>query len=831
MKKLMTMLAAAAMAFGLYADGALNDVWDASTKTTSDWNTPAQWTVPDGAAEDAAVFTEGETSADNKLTLKTGSAIVSRDIPGTGAFLNESNVYFDVSLNLLGQALDELPTADLDGAKLALFVLDNTDLVAGTAVTASKALYAIGYCYGDNVPGNKALFKLGVDVDTMINKNSRLTMNAYKNVLANTTHAGFTFFLDGVEETEEADALKVTDVYYFTDDTCTAVDWATSHKADYLGDVTPTVAVTDWYNAKNIVLNLQDSDSGAEFNDIAFIGNAEVTKATITETKPDFIGSDLVAMTYTYNNEKIKVTGDALITKDCTLTVECIDQTITAPVFATDNANAVVDGNTITVTFVAGESFTISVSEAKATVTIGEDTFNFANIDDAIAKANGAEAAATIKLFDAAPVSSALTITAANTAGVVLDLNGKAITGSVDADGLINNAGKLTIKDSSEPATGSIDNSGTLMAFAVYNFGTLTIEGGWFKDSIENGDATASVAISGGKFDTQLNTQMGGVGELSATGGQFAKAAYLEAKDVPVADGYEATDEGATDGYWLVREKAKTITVTIGAAAQNANIASVLSNDVPVVYAAGDYVIPAGESLTVTYAPNAGYKFGDGAKAVWTLDVNGAASTCPEATAINYTITYKFTLDGVEVTEGVVNPNTKTTFTVADEDFTPEAAMLEGKTFEGWTPAKIACSETFENVTLTGAFTTPAAPTPQGLPEEEKEAYTKWANDPTKACPDGDDPLTADKDLIDAYLLDCAAGENALKDARDAFKITSSEFVEGEWVVKTVDQETGTEYGNGVIKMERFSDVGCTQPDEKDGNFFKAKLDFKTAND
>ena len=37
------------------------------------------------------------------------------------------------------------------------------------------------------------------------------------------------------------------------------------------------------------------------------------------------------------------------------------------------------------------------------------------------------------------------------------------------------------------------------------------------------------------------------------------------------------------------------------------------------------------------------------------------------------------------------------------------------------------------------------------------------------------------------------------------------------------------DYGNGVIRMGRYSDVECETPDEKDGNFFKAELDYKSA--
>ena len=38
-----------------------------------------------------------------------------------------------------------------------------------------------------------------------------------------------------------------------------------------------------------------------------------------------------------------------------------------------------------------------------------------------------------------------------------------------------------------------------------------------------------------------------------------------------------------------------------------------------------------------------------------------------------------------------------------------------------------------------------------------------------------------------------------------------------------------TEYGNGIIKIGRYSDGECKTASET-GNFFKAKLDFKTAN-
>ena len=36
--------------------------------------------------------------------------------------------------------------------------------------------------------------------------------------------------------------------------------------------------------------------------------------------------------------------------------------------------------------------------------------------------------------------------------------------------------------------------------------------------------------------------------------------------------------------------------------------------------------------------------------------------------------------------------------------------------------------------------------------------------------------------------------------------------------------------GNGIIKIGRYSDVECTKVDAENGNFFKAKLDFKTRN-
>ncbi|MEE0510889.1 MAG: hypothetical protein UDG94_06650 [Peptococcaceae bacterium] len=76
-------------------------------------------------------------------------------------------------------------------------------------------------------------------------------------------------------------------------------------------------------------------------------------------------------------------------------------------------------------------------------------------------------------------------ITVAADDNITLDLNGHKVT-NTDAHTIIN-YGHLVIEDSSSAATGTVDNI-THAKAAIYNYGTLTIQGGMYTRSLETQD-------------------------------------------------------------------------------------------------------------------------------------------------------------------------------------------------------------------------------------------------------------------------------------------------------------------------------------------------------
>ena len=85
----------------------------------------------------------------------------------------------------------------------------------------------------------------------------------------------------------------------------------------------------------------------------------------------------------------------------------------------------------------------------------------------------------TIKL--GAEITASITIASGKT--ITLDLNGHKLT-NTDGQHTITNNGTLTIKDSSEGKTGTVDNV-THAHAAIYNNGTMTLEGGSYTRSAE----------------------------------------------------------------------------------------------------------------------------------------------------------------------------------------------------------------------------------------------------------------------------------------------------------------------------------------------------------
>lgn len=349
------------------------------------------------------------------------------------------------------------------------------------------------------------------------------------------------------------------------------------------------------------------------------------------------------------------------------------------------------------------------------------------------------------------------------TKNITLVLNGKTLSKDVtkSADGknkmiIVQGGATLTVNGSVE---GSTVKGGLYAGVSDTSFGTIVANGGSYypaegKDDCafqSNGnaqsgagntititDATISSAndiavylagagtytITGCTIDAATGIYLKG-GALTMTGTTIAAKGEFLATLAPEGDGAKSTGDGivvdAKVGYagnvslnlgdgndvrsengYAVRDalsdKNETalsvLTITDGTYVSGAGMAAVIVADATKTTVS----ITGGKFGPVAPAANlapAGYEF-------------ALKEEFYELQAKTYTITYQYTLDGTNVTDetGIVNDNPKT-FKVTDADITLAPATFGDKVFGGWSQEKIECSQTFEDVTVTGAFTTP----------------------------------------------------------------------------------------------------------------------------
>ena len=214
-----------------------------------------------------------------------------------------------------------------------------------------------------------------------------------------------------------------------------------------------------------------------------------------------------------------------------------------------------------------GDEITFSGEGQTATIKAKDNTPRMVVLDDqgeetektypnfAVALADPTLATGTLKLKMGVNVDMNGVITA-GTIGIgkdiTIDLAGQTITGIADfADGYIFNVlgGKLTIKDSSGDNSGKIvvgqdaDYAGIISVGSIddQNIGTLNISGGTFDGAIivdpgqagEEGWPAADAAIFGGKFDEDTN---------STKNDKFTLEAFVD----------ESCDLTNAEGYWVV---------------------------------------------------------------------------------------------------------------------------------------------------------------------------------------------------------------------------------------------------------------------------------------
>lgn len=649
MKKLMTMIAAVAMSFGLFAEGEatpLENNWTAPADGTSPWN-DGKWTG------DAAIATV--TQGAGYIELKSGSNALSRELLEQAAtFTIASNVFFDVNMNLLGQVMDEIPAVDTN-AKLAIFALDPSELADESVL---PGLYAIV-----GAPtGGKWLARMNTNLESLTNGYTRLVVKGYDNVLKAGNKPGFRLFTQDLSVTgTEIDEVSIEAAYPMADDG--TITWENAFRTDYLSGLTiPALS----QKRTTVLLGLISGALGTSLQALDFAGNVALKSVAINDTGIADLPSDLIIEELTFDPQAIAVTAvpedayvDGVLVKNGTLTITSLDDS-KGLIQIDDNGtkSTIASGAPYTYTFKPNGEISLTAVAVAATVTIDEVTTSYATVEDAIKAAKGKTA--TLKLNADFDISTIKAKQIAISGGdMTFDLNGQTIDGAASGDNtcvFFVEGGKLTITDSK--TTGKV---------APTAGDAVNVMGG-------------ACVINAGTFDAKVGFGEESEGTITANDGKFK---FEPDSDIKIPEGKKWESKG---GYYVLVDAVTTWTATVDAAGDNVKLVSITTNGVAVVdpAAAGNYTINADDEVVVTYELATGYEPAESsAKLVQTLtDAEGMrASVSPTAEAIEYTITF------VSEETGTTAP-AATNYTVETEfPFELEAATFEGlgKTFLGWT--------------------------------------------------------------------------------------------------------------------------------------------------
>ena len=600
MKKLMTMIAAVATAFGLYAAdtgcvswtdfnpeggfkvGPFTDVVNADTNATwtglletGDQNMIEEIDHP--TTDVPAVFGEVEAGYSLKISTTLGHPI-SRNIT-TPLIGEDGNSYVDFQASLtVFEDAPEFGDAYND-AKIAIWLQEDLD---GEEVKGTNLWVRAGYIGGEAKNYNCGSIE-------GLGEWNRVTVKAIRDVTDGSDKPGFVLFIN-------KQVVTVPDGYD-------------------IGVVALTPQAKVWYDNSALFPSLQDT---AGVKGLGFDGKGYVDNIAYTTTVPfnnakdaefyTLVGGDNVA-SFTADGKTWKEDDDPLqfvLPADGKI-VSVTGITYDEGYFGNTTTNIEVD---------AAEEYTVGVAkEIKVNVLIDNVQTPFASMTDAIAAANFAGATISLaKDYDA----SSETLTINNEAGeTVLDLAGKALTGTVTY------ATALTVKDSSGTNAGKIVPVEEANAIEVADLDAqtlpmLTIEGGTIDGAINAVDV-ANMTVKGGAY-------------LWPDGDEFPYAA--ENPWTVGADTFKATWNDSTS-YWTVAPVVLyTVTITEGTGTE----LSVKAGDEDVE--SGDKV-EAGTELTINVAAIDGYK--DAQVTVngevyteETLPVNANVAIASSATACNY---------------------------------------------------------------------------------------------------------------------------------------------------------------------------------------------------
>lgn len=759
MKKLMILMAAVATStFALGADS-LKNVFDATTASDL-----SGWGVPEGDGK--AVLD------DNVLTLATGSDAASYWVKERIPYAMGDNLYFDVSLDLLGQALDEVPTLPSD-AKLALFLLDTTEIDGAPAGTN---LYALAKHPTETAT---VLMKLNADVETLTSEGAftRLTVQTYKNVFKSgqTANSAFVVYQNGGATEETVLPVQLDCYYTFKDDG--SVNWKSPKSVDgsYLSGV---LDATVSGKRTCLLLSVKSGVDGQSFTALDFTGNAKIKKVDINDSGFGFIAADVKVTTITLEGVSITVDPAAAydatkgtLSDSCKITVTKNPgmEILTYTPMGSDYLKGNEDG---TFTYVYAEGNDVSFTAVAACAMVGDEPY--ATIGDALT-ALASAGKGTLKLrrdlvvadLEASDITAGFLDLSGN---IILDLAGKNITlpgdESIDNHGVVylsegslkiintdqNQVGRIKATVEDRPAVccevGDVGEDGNRSA-------TIAIEAGIFEGPIrdiflETADAEAnqSAEADGETVIEPTIVKADVVGSITITGGSFS----VEPDDRLIAKGYVATR--GEDGYWTVAQGEApaevSFTLTISDGAKVSAVIEIDGESVETV----PKTLKKGQSYKVTFEAARGYQFAGGEQTVFegTAGADAIEIEAPTVTAIAYEITYSWI--GVEFAEKIKNTNPKT-YTIKDA-ITFTEPTCEGYTFKGFDSQGIALGET-GNKTVTGTFekssTPPVVVDPSKEPvvvdsEEAAEALIVSATSPNEAVVDNTTYTTYFKKVV-----------------------------------------------------------------------------------
>ena len=547
MKKLMILMAAVATsAFALGADS-LKNVFDATTASNL-----TGWHVPEG---DGKAVLDKDNGV---LTLATGSDAASYWVQDKSTpYAMGDNLYFDVSLDLLGQALDEVPTLPSD-AKLALFLLDTTDIDGAPAGTN---LYALAK---HPTEAATVLMKLNADVETLTRAGTftRLTVQTYKNVFKSEqpANSAFVVYQNGGATEGTVSPVQLDCYYTFKNDG--SVNWNSPESVDgsYLSGV---LDATVSGKRTCLLLSVKSGVDGQSFKALDFTGNAKIKKVEINASGFGFIAADETVTTITLEGVSITVDPPSAydatkgtLSDNCTITVtknegmEVLKYTPMGNSYLVDNKNG-------TFTYKYAEGNDVSFTAVPACATVNGQAYE--TIEDAIAALGTlteAGQSGTLKLsrdIGASDLRDGF-LTIGGT--VTLDLAGKKISApadTVDFNGTVScEGGILTIIDS---ATGGYIESvgeGGVAVCSLEN-SKISIKSGIFKGRIRDAILEAADEAAQGSEEEPVEggttTEEGASEEVAAsitiTGGSF----LVKPDNRLIAEDYVATYE---NGYWTV---------------------------------------------------------------------------------------------------------------------------------------------------------------------------------------------------------------------------------------------------------------------------------------